>query len=166
MSLYFVPTLVPAAKVGSWVITFFQCSLICSRLFIWVNICPINIWKIIIWNMRKFKSITLWWKFYLDISWCYQGQFVNRLAFFTTKVLSCELLFSGWLINKLELVPWGGKLGTCLRHNQFHSVFPPCYTILSIYLPFPPFFVISFSLPFDVCCPFLLLNFFFFFLFS
>ena len=166
MSLYFVPTQVPAAKVGLWVITSFQCSLIFSRLFIWENICPVNILKIIIWNMRKFKSITLWWKFHLDISWCYQGQFVNRLAFFTTKVLSCELLLSGWPVDKLELVPWGGKVGEHVWDNQFHSVFPPGYTILSIYLPSTPLFIISLSLPFYECCPFLLFIFFFFFLIS
>ena len=124
MSLYFVPTLVPAAKVGLWVITSFQRSLICSRLFIWENICPINILKIIIWNMRKFKSFTLWWKFHLDISRCYQGQFVNRLAFFTTKVLSCELLLPGWPVNKLELVPWGGKLGNMFETTSFIVFFP------------------------------------------
>ena len=125
MSLYFVPTLVPAAKVGLWVITSFQCSLISSRLFIWENICPVNILKIIIWNMRKFKSITLWWKFHLDISWCYQGQFVNRLAFFTTKVLSCELLLSGWPVDKLELVPWGGKVGEHVWDTNSFIVIPP-----------------------------------------
>lgn len=125
MSLYFVPTQVPAAKVGLWVITSFQCSLIFSRLFIWENICPVNILKIIIWNMRKFKSITLWWKFHLDISWCYQGQFVNRLAFFTTKVLSCELLLSGWPVDKLELVPWGGKVGEHVWDTNSFIVIPP-----------------------------------------
>ena len=162
MSLYFVPTLVPAAKVGLWVITSFQCSLISSRLFIWENICPINILKIIIWNMRKFKSITLWWKFHLDISWCYQGQFVNRLAFLTTKVLSCELLLPGWPVNKLELVPWGGKLGNMFETTSFIVIPPPppCYTILSFYLPSTPLFIISLSLPFDECCPFLLFIFF------
>ena len=126
LCLYTSSHAIPAATVGLWVITSFQCSLIFSRLFIWENICPVNILKIIIWNMRKFKSITLWWKFHLDISWCYQGQFVNRLAFFTTKVLSCELLLSGWPVDKLELVPWGGKVGEHVWDtNSFIVVSPP-----------------------------------------
>ena len=168
LCLYTSSHAIPAATVGLWVITSFQCSLICIRPFIWVNICPINIWKVIIRNMRKFKYYSLVevpprYLMMLSRAICKQISIFNNKSIILWVIVVWLTCRQAW-IGPLRGESWG----TCLRHKQFHSDSPPppCYTILSIYLPSTPLFIISLSLPFDECCPFLLFIFFFFFLIS